>query len=126
MSNKIVVPEEMLKAVADGIGVGVEPCRRILEAALRWLLENPIVPSNEQRYELTVNARNLDVPSTQRFQNMIAEWQSRMFLAPEQEISPAAKRAIECFHGCTLTPEDADAVVKELGYVAHGWSGLRR
>ena len=37
------------------------------------------------------------------------------------ELSIAARRAIDCFKGCTLTPEDADAIVQELGYVAHGW-----
>ena len=37
------------------------------------------------------------------------------------EISQAAKRAIQCFHGCTLTSADANAIVKELGYVTHGW-----
>ena len=37
------------------------------------------------------------------------------------EIGEAAKRAIRCFQGCTLTPEEADEIVKELGYVAHGW-----
>lgn len=39
------------------------------------------------------------------------------------EISQAAKRAIECLQGCTLTPADADEIVKELGYVTHGWTG---
>ena len=41
------------------------------------------------------------------------------------EIGEAAKNAIRCLQGCTLTPADADEIVKELGYVAHGWTGLR-
>ena len=41
------------------------------------------------------------------------------------EISQAAKRAVQCLQGCTLTPTDADFIVKEVGYVAHGWDGMK-
>jgi hypothetical protein len=48
-------------------------------------------------------------------------WQSRCFLEPEPVISPFAKSIIRSFCAVTLSPEDADAIVEELGHVAHGW-----
>ena len=41
------------------------------------------------------------------------------------KIGEVAKRAIRCFQGCTLTSADADEIVKELSYVAHGWSYVK-
>jgi hypothetical protein len=38
------------------------------------------------------------------------------------KLSEVAKRAIASFRGVTLSPEDADAIVDEIGHVAHGWS----
>jgi hypothetical protein len=43
--------------------------------------------------------------------------------SPATAKAPAttSKRIIDSFQGCTLTPEDADAIVEELGKVTHGW-----
>ena len=57
---------------------------QILEAALRWLAENPIVPTVEQCNEIArMWFAKHDFNATPR--DFIAEWQRRMFAAPEPE-----------------------------------------
>lgn len=91
MEKKIVVPEGMLKAACrawpngsfdyvddDSYGLFTRP---VLEAALRWLAENPIVPTDEQMGDmpdsvLTNRGGWLGI-------ELIVEWQKRMFLAPD-------------------------------------------
>jgi hypothetical protein len=41
--------------------------------------------------------------------------------SPATAKATTSKRIIDSFQGCTLTPEDADAIVEELGKVTHGW-----
>jgi hypothetical protein len=101
--RKIVVPEGMLKvAVAAAwshIGFShpqasirvqkeIEESFRVsLEAALRWLSENPIVPTDAQ-LELFLTAQGL--PNTGTFRSALSlfagYFQRRMFLAPEPEV----------------------------------------
>jgi len=139
MSEKrIVVPEGMLKAAIDAVwgerGVGYQSTRgegdikACVEAALRWLSEYPIVPTAAEALTLLQdrvasghlsNKEYCAIPST-TIRCLIREWQRRMFLAPEPEISPVAKKVIQSFMGCTLTPEDADAIVEQVSYAAHG------
>jgi hypothetical protein len=38
------------------------------------------------------------------------------------KLSKTAEKIILQMRGVTLTPEDADAIVEEIGHVAHGWS----
>jgi hypothetical protein len=79
--KKIVVPGGMLKAAMgethrpDGNDAFV--CG-ILEAALRWLAENPIVPSDED-----IESMREEAALARHF---AVEWQRRMFLAPEPEV----------------------------------------
>jgi len=93
MSEKNVkVPEGMLEAVAaaqrerwnysEDAHSKVD-CNTVLdlEAALRWLSENPIVPTDEQVEEMKTKL----VPVHPHWGNIVAEWQRRMFLAPEPE-----------------------------------------
>ena len=93
--KKIVVPEGMLNAVAE-TKYGDQICsietavslrdgvRKDIEVALRWLSENPIMPTDEQLDEMEGDIRyrvgvNFDI------QKLISEWQRRMFFAPEPE-----------------------------------------
>lgn len=84
--NDVKVPEGMLEAAfkapySEDVGDG--DVRSILEAALRWLMENPIVPTDEQRAELGRLAPYED-PGNGKIHSWVAvEWQRRMFLAPE-------------------------------------------
>lgn len=97
--KRIVVPEGMLKAVIEH-----HPARRflqddpklyatttleaVLEAALRWISENPRVPTDGQAEEIALESYYSDpaLPDsllTKIKVNMAVEWQRRMFLAPE-------------------------------------------
>ena len=83
MSEKIVVPEGMLKAAGKASG-GVDPDGYFLylplQAALLWLSENPIVPTDEQVEEMRIKL----VPVHPHWGNIVAEWQRRMFLASDK------------------------------------------
>ena len=102
--TKIQVPEGMLKAIRERY-VGNDNCGRyILEAALRWLSENPIVPSEADVMEILqerVESHHISgkeycaiPPATVRF--VIRESQRRMFLAPEPEV-PSEIRDIDAW-----------------------------
>jgi len=90
--RKIVVPEGMRKFVLDecadkckygGNSQSVATVSLVaVEAALRWMSENPIVPTDEQVAEMKKKL----VPVHPHWANIVAEWQRRMFLAPEPEL----------------------------------------
>lgn len=93
MTGKIVVPEGMIK-VAEQSYCEADPRQQnnvtaaashVLEAALRWLSENPILPASHNTCEemhRTVNAKGYCCYQSA----LLAEWQRRMFLSPEPEI----------------------------------------
>lgn len=100
--KKIVVPEGMMLAVRksghDYILKNPVVITSILEAALRWLSENPIIPTGQQGRDLDGawldSKSNLAAPyhQTARATEFGAiEWQRRMFLAPEPELPDAIK-----------------------------------
>lgn len=91
--KKIVVPEGMLKAACVHIDVSsyggyeqLQAVKSCLPLALRWLSENPIVPTDEQAAALL--AVKPDIPETVTPYTVIVctEWQRRMFDAPEPEV----------------------------------------
>lgn len=88
--KKIVVPEGMLRTAcqaypnprfdwvdSDNYGVFTRP---VLEASLRWLSENPIVPSEDEIKKTFGDRPSTPIPALQQG---FKEIQSRMFLAPE-------------------------------------------
>ena len=106
MTKKIVVPEGMLKAAVEDAAwngpiygargaIGVI----VLEAGLRWLSENPIVPNASDTLGLLQervqsghlsNEEYCSIPST-TVRAVIREWQCRMFLAPPPEVPEEVK-----------------------------------
>ncbi len=117
---KIKVPKGMLKAVEDRYGDVYASgfYRKVvtadLEAALRWLAENPIVPTRtEVESIIEPNLRGLDAYDLVKAS--IAEWQRRMFLAPE----PEAPKDVFRFHATMRRPatvrDDPSEREKELG-----------
>lgn len=95
--KKIVVPEGMLKAAIAVIEnyddvVGNGQCEEfrielIVEAALRWLSENPIVPTKDDLAMVRLlyfDRKHLDGKST--VTDFVVGWQRRMFIAPEPEV----------------------------------------
>lgn len=100
--KKIVVPEGMLvSALAHYQNVSraawsddmYKVVRGTLEASLRWLSENPIVPTDEQWR--TLNEERQWPDNSNRRRRSVIEWQRRMFLAPEPEIPEAIKDLLE-------------------------------
>ena len=82
--EKIVVPEGMLEATRGACTPNHPNRTRIeLEAALRWLTENPIVPTEPFVAMIDSEVRDR---STRKgygmYVELLAEWR-RMFLAPE-------------------------------------------
>ncbi len=87
---KIVVPDGMLKAALDNgykrfqaVEITV-----ILEAALRWLSENPPLPTRLQCEGMWRSAEN----NGDRY---CQEWVKQMFLAPEPEVPEEIKDLLE-------------------------------
>ncbi len=86
--KRIVVPSGMVEAAMDATipQAHTNKERRnvylAVEASLRWLSENPIIPTDEQVEEMRIKL----VPVHPHWGNIVAEWQRRMFLAPELEV----------------------------------------
>ena len=116
--KKILVPEGMLKAAVEAVRVRSEfgfhfidnkdelrsrrarivaQTQDTLEAALLWLSENPIVPTNEQTQgvcdSIFVGSEYLLDP-----RDAMVEWQRRMFLAPEPEVPEEIKELVDSFN----------------------------
>ena len=96
MGKKILIPEGMLqagRAVYSGYVTAEVGARRILEAALRWLAENPQHPTDYEFGEI-VNACRDSIGAEawekgtewMRAGMLCHEWQRRMFDAPEPEM----------------------------------------
>lgn len=94
--RRVVVPEGMLKAAykawSDEIREGYS-LPHALELALKWLSENPIVPTIEDVG---------DIIAGQSFSNygraamhVAVEWQRRCFLAPVDEVPEEVKDLIQ-------------------------------
>ena len=93
---KIKVPEGMLEAVYEKRSrtfciTDAQNIKVALEAALRWLSENPIGPTMEQAMALrdlaisTSHGYGQVQPTMASEVAVVVEWQRRMFLAPESE-----------------------------------------
>ena len=104
MNEKIKVPEGMLVAAHNAPGLEREGNRYYyitcgLKAALHWLSEHPIVPTEAQVMEIlqervasghiTGEEYCAIPPATVRF--CIAEWERHMFDAPEPEVPEEIK-----------------------------------
>lgn len=122
---KVKVPEGMLKAAYNSEGnlnlkgnlplMGELRINQILEAALRWLSENPIVPTYEQIVAIHDTANPTAQPATGKHwetRNWLVEWQRRMFLSPEPE-APEAIRDL-------LSPKFFNALQIATGSVDDG------
>lgn len=93
--RKVVVPKEMLQA-AEKAGLQGEymiggpflvSMEVAIEAALRWLAENPIVPTLADVKEFH-SPETLQLSYHGQLQEACVRWQRRMFLAPEPEQRP--------------------------------------
>ena len=87
---KFTVPEGMWDAAQvaaanlpmHGNCGSVEKVNAALKAALRWLSENPIVPTLAQMRQVETVSAHEPQGSTKWLSDVLTEWQRRMFLAP--------------------------------------------
>ena len=127
--TKIVVPEGMLnagRAAYSGYVTAEKGARRIIEAALRWLSENPIVPTDGFLKEMLCRdffggqnwtdlqvfffgGQNWTDPQVFKF---CEEWQRRMFLAPEPEVPEAIKDLLWTIDGDKEDREHNTAILE--------------
>ena len=111
MSKKIVVPEGMLKAaIGQALESGkvmkrrlwteffgshdatcVQFTREMLEAALEWLAEHPIVPTDEQFQKMCGFYDWIMRRDYEKMRDLIRKWTGMMFVAPEPEVMEAVK-----------------------------------
>jgi len=102
--KKIVVPEGMMKAAIFAWRLhpirGYPPedavCKAV-EAALRWLSENPIVPSEAQLRKMedeVLGKEGILMGNRLSEIGAITEWQRRCFLAPEPEAPESVKHLL--------------------------------
>lgn len=86
MKNRVVVPEGMLKAVGEESNWrDMGNVEILLQSALRWLTENPIVPDENQVSEVSRSWCARESRVFIGYSDFSAEWQRRMFLATEEE-----------------------------------------
>jgi len=99
MEKKIVVPEGMLKAATEKAFYpgryytpgDIESITKILETALRWLSQNPIVPDEKQTLAMVKGKEGFPFDSWEWVRWGACEWQRRMFDASEPEIPEEIK-----------------------------------
>jgi len=120
--KKIKVPDGMLKAVLAGEHAGCTSWAQkhyltVLESALRWLSENPIVPTIEQLKAINAawHEGNHLALGTGETSFVLIEFQRRMFLAPEPEIPPEIKDLLSptCQNLWEPSRKEYDAAVLE-------------
>lgn len=93
--KKYVVPEPMVKAAVDALAkkwgytadvdLGqnhLDYCRSAVEAAVKWLAENPLVPDEEQTVAMAQAKARFPFDAWEWVRWGATEWQRRMFLAP--------------------------------------------
>lgn len=114
MSEKrVVVPEGMLDEYMGAVGITHKhesrpACRKRLESVLQWLSENPIVPTEQQSLDMATGGKFDSFDNWELVRWSVCEWQRRMFLAPEPEISEeqlqGMEQAANLFEGLSFGP----------------------
>ena len=101
--QKIAVPEGMYQAALKFQDSGIQ-CEAALRAALEWLAENPVIPTDEQITDFYGYESEAGV--SYQFLQRFAKWfQVRMFLAPPGPEMPAFIECDTCRAkpGCALS-----------------------
>lgn len=97
-SSSPIPPDEVQGLISDmAVTDKREKVLPVLEAALCWLSENPIVPTKEQMSSLrfeTIGESELSTYNERAIQ-IAVEWQRRMFLDPELEIPDDVVRMLQ-------------------------------
>lgn len=90
--KKYVVPDGMMDAASRHCD-SLTLLHASLEAAIRWLAENPIMPTMDQLNEMF---KKIDTGNGGTYiPSYLQEWQRMMFLSPEPNTSRNAKTAMK-------------------------------
>lgn len=116
------VPDAMLEAVkkaAEARGRFCMYSREDLEEAVRWIAENPIVPTEKQFQDMAratwpISTYTPTVEMARWSKATVIEWQRRMFLAVEPKIGDNALNLKDKLQGIVLTPEEAEMLVGQI------------
>ena len=129
--KKIVVPEGMWEAAIenclhlpidgpDGIGALIVECA--LRAALEWLSENPIIPTDEQVESILSDYAD-SINNTADATRIVAkEFQRRMFLAPIMEVPKSiatAEEVVRLLEECLMDASSLAGLKLEIERLAH-------
>jgi len=88
----------------------------LLEAFVCWLSENPIVPTDAQVEEMRIKL----VPVHPHWANIVAEWQRRMFVAPEPKAPDEIKDLFwPVLDTKTASTCEADELIKHTNCERH-------
>ena len=94
--NRYVVPDGMVEATWWSQGMLTrDEIRRTLGATLRWMAENPIVPSDDEISQIeraTSGICNLPPQRANNWRAAIVEFQRRMFVPPEPQVPGVTPR----------------------------------
>lgn len=114
--NKYAVPDGMLNAVrraAKDRGSNCMCSREDLEEAVRWIAENPIIPSDKWIRDHNESAHKLLHPY-ELTARIIDEWQRRMFLAPEPKIGKHAYHLFDLMHGIEFNKQESEMLIEQV------------
>ena len=92
--KKYVVPQGMLDAAYQycPASFAMPAVRSMLESSLRWLSENPVVPTVEESKELwRTSGAAVELTESKRASIYATEWQRRMFLVEEDRVPEEIK-----------------------------------
>lgn len=116
MKTRIIVPEGMSSsggtALAGMFGYPkpeprhIDEANCVLRAALRWLTENPIVPTEKQFAKLYDELS--EVNDGRLTYRAVVEWQRVMFSAPKP--NPVVEKVKQTVMGTTLTNSEANEI----------------
>src|ERR1035437_1380195 len=109
--KKYMVPEPLIDALTEA-GWEDSNVRTCAEFILRWQAENPKVPNSQDQADLLSHWRREDKHygyPTNGVASMIVEWQRRMYLDQEPEVTN-----VDCWtsrlRGYTFTQKEAEAI----------------
>lgn len=95
---KVQVPGAAKEAILKGIDYNNASSKEIEYQRLygvllfcSWLAENPIVPNENQVYDLTYGMRGIEPFASIAVKHGAVEWQRRMFVAPGPEVPEEIK-----------------------------------
>jgi hypothetical protein len=96
----IQIPKERIQQFADEYGLSFNEASDQYHAVAKHLAANPIMPNRIQMQDVEAVAHHEPLYTTKWLSDILAEWQRRMFLAPDEP-----KFVPRCLHCYQPLPE---------------------